>query len=231
MKTLLLVGALLVTVSAPLLTLMAREFWIGSRVADRYSVDRIISRERGMEGGAIQGEIHGHVVALEDDQPFNGVGDVRADGPVRILVDGRDYSSPASAKIRLSRRDANRYWGFVYLMKLTDRETHTESLVVAQSLGAQGYRTISVAADGRVLEDRFGYAGRCSPPIRAALIRYVVPHPSGYCSDVLQGWPSLLYPVLYPWTSGALGLGCLAAGLAWRTRVGKERRRAAHLLR
>ena len=91
------------------------------------------------------------------------------EGPVRILVDGRDYSSPVTAKIRLSRRDATRYWGFVYLMKVTDRETGAESLVVAQNLGAQGYRTVSVAADGRVLEDRFGYAGRCSPPIRAVL--------------------------------------------------------------
>jgi hypothetical protein len=202
---------------------MKREFWIGSKVADRYSVNRIISRERGMEGGALRDEIHGHVVALEDDRPFNEVGDVRVDGPVRILVDGRDYSSPATAKIRLSRRDANRYWGFAYLMRLTDRETGAEFLVVAQNLGTEGYRTVSVSADGRVLEDRFGYAGRCSPPIRAVLIRSVVPHPSGYCSDVLQVWPSILYPVLYPWVSGALGLGCLAAGLAWRKKAGKQK--------
>ena len=223
MKTLLLVGALLVTVSGPSLALMAREFWIGSQVADRYSVDRIISREKGMEGGAIRDEIHGHVLALEDDQPFNEAGDVQVDGPVRILVDGRDYSSPASARIRLAWRDANRYWGFVYLMRLIDRETGAESLVVAQNLGTEGYRTVSVSADGRVLEDRFGYAGRCNPPIRAVLIRSVVPHPSGYCSDVLQVWPSILYPVLYPWVSGALGLACLAAGVAWRKKAGKPR--------
>ena len=80
MKTLLLVGALLFTISAPPLALMAREFWIGARVTDRYSVDRVISRERGMEGGAIRDEIHGHVVALEDDQQFNEVGDVPSGG-------------------------------------------------------------------------------------------------------------------------------------------------------
>jgi hypothetical protein len=201
---------------------MVREFWIGSRIAERYSVDRIISGERGMEGGALRDEIHGHVVALEDDQPFNQAGDVRVDGPVRILVDGHDHSYPAKVRIRLSQRDANRYWGFVHLMRLIDHQTGVESLVVAQNLGAEGYRTVSVYADGRIVEDRFGYADRCNPPIRAVLIRSVVPHPSGYCSDLLQVWPSILYPLLYPWASGALGAGCLVLALARRKPRGRR---------
>jgi hypothetical protein len=56
-----------------------------------------------------------------------------------------------------------------------------------------------------VIEDEFSYADRCQLPVRAILIRNVVPHPSGYCSDVLQVWPSIFYPVLYPWVSGLLG--------------------------
>ena len=194
---------------------MGREVAIGSKVNARYAVERLISPERGMEGGGLRGEIGGHAVSLEDDQPFNENGDLRVDGTVRILVDGRDYSNPAVAKIRLTSRDANRYWGFVYLMRLVDHQEGAEQLVVAQSLGRGRYRTLSVAADGRVLEDQFDYDGRCQPPVRAVLIRYVVPHPSGFCSDLMQVWPSIVYPVLYPWGSGALGLACIAiAGLA-----------------
>ena len=214
MKILLLAGAVLVAVSVPPIALVAREIWIGSQLADRYVV----------LGGAIRGEIHGHVVALEDDQPFNETGGVQ-DGQVRILVDGRDYSSPASAIIRLSRRDSSRYWGYVYLMRVTDRQTHEESLIAAQSLGVQGFRTVSVSADGRVLEDRFGYASRCDPPTRALFIRWVVPHPIGYCSDVMTMWPGIFYPLLYPFASAALGLGCLAAALVRRA---KARARALH---
>jgi hypothetical protein len=38
------------------------------------------------------------------------------------------------------------------------------------------------------------------------VIRYVVPHPSGFCSDLMQVWPTIWYPLLYPWLSGALGV-------------------------
>lgn len=218
MKMRLLVGLLLVAVSAPPLALMARELTIGSNIAARYAVDGIISRERRMEGGALRAEIDGHVVALEDDQPVNETGDLQVEGVVRVVVDGRDYSHPAKARIRLARRDANRYWGFVYLMRLIDKHESSQRLVVAQSLGSEGYRTLSVSGDGRVVEDRFDYAGRCTPPLRALLIRYVVPHPSGFCSDVMQVWPTIFYPLLYPWASGALGLGCVVAGVVSRLR-------------
>jgi len=210
MRVLFIIGSVLLAISARPLVLMGREAIIGSQVRARYSVERIISREQGMGGGALLATIGGHVVALKDDQPFNEDGDIRVDAPVQILVDGQDYSHSANARIRLARRDANRYWGFVFLMGLVDHQEATEQIVVAQSLGRGQFRTLSVSADGRVTEDQFDYAGRCLPPVRALLIRYVVSHPSGFCSDVMQVWPSVFYPVLYPWVSGALGLACVA---------------------
>jgi hypothetical protein len=89
-------------------------------------------------------------------------------------------------------------------MRLVDRQG-TDRLVVAENLGLGRYRTISVFPDGRVVEDQFDYASRCTPPVRAVLIRAVVPHPSGFCSDVMQIWLRLWYPVLYPCVSGILG--------------------------
>jgi hypothetical protein len=224
MRALFVVGALLLAVSARPLWLMWREANVGAEVNGRYVVERLISHERGMEGGALRGTVGGHTVVLEDDQRFQENGDVRVDGLVRILVDGKDYSSQASVKIRLSRRDANRYWGFVYLMKLVDHQEGGDALVVAQNLERAGFRTVSVSGSGRVVEDQFDYAGRCSPPVRALLIRSVVPHPSGFCSDVMQVWPSILYPVLYPWASGALGIVCL--GIAGMLRLKRRAVRA-----
>jgi hypothetical protein len=109
-------------------------------------------------------------------------------------------------------------------MKLIDHQQGTEQLVVAQNVGQGRFRTLSVSADGRVVDEQFGYAERCSPPVRTLLIRYVVPHPSGFCSDVMQVWPSVFYPVLYPWASGAVGLACVcfAGFLKLRRRVSES---------
>jgi hypothetical protein len=170
-----------------------------------------------MHGGAISAEIGGQRVELSDDQPFTREPfkteeSQRGPGVVQVLVNGRAISTPVAATVRRAQKDANRYWGFVYLFRLTDRHG-PERLVVAQNLGREGYRTISVFADGRVVQDSFQYGERCNPPLRALLIRYVVPHPSGNCSDLMQVWPSIWYPVLYPWMSGAVGALLVLSGI------------------
>ena len=200
---------------------------IGWVVTARYAVEGIVSSEKGMEGGALRTEIGGHIVELVDDRPVAPdepfkINDAREPGSVSIRVDGREVSTPVKAIVRLHRRDANRYWGYVYLGRLVDREG-PERLVVAQNLGQGEYRTVSVFADGNIVEDKFSYGARCSPPVRAELIRSVVPHPSGYCSDVMQVWPSLFYPILYPWFSGLMGFVSVGlAGALWRRRRARE---------
>jgi hypothetical protein len=193
-------------------------------VGRRYVVERVVSSEPG-GGDALHAQIGGHQVALVDDQPVKGhvpftSGSAEAMGEVMITIDGRPQSTPVPARVRIHQSDANRYWGFVYLMKLVDRQG-TDRLVVAESVGRGRYRTVSVFGDGRVIQDEFEYAERCSPPVRALLIRAVVPHPSGYCSDIMTAWPSLIYPMIYPFASGAVGLSCLgiAGILTWRRRL------------
>lgn len=181
---------------------MAREAAVGNMVSDRYAVERI-------PNGALEAHIGGHRVQMIDDHPIKPRepfedSTVTKPGTVRIVVDDQVRSSPLPATVRVNQRDANRYWGFSYLQRLHDREG-AERLVIAQHLGGNRYRTVSVFGDGNVVEDEFGYEERCEPPVRALLIRHVVPHPSGYCSDVFQVWPSIFYPVLYPWVSGVLG--------------------------
>jgi len=227
MRAALIIGLSLLGVSAPPLFLMGRELVIGAVVTERYTVERIVTSEKGMEGGALRSEIGGHIVELVDDQPvvadepFKN-NDARESGSVSIRVDGRAVSTPVKAIVRLHRRDANRYWGYVFLMRLVDREG-PERLVVAQNLGQGEYRTVSVFADGDIISDKFSYGARCSTPVRAELIRSVVPHSSGYCSDVLQVWPSLFYPILYPWFSGLVGFVSLGRAAAlWRGRRARE---------
>jgi hypothetical protein len=204
---LLTAGIVLSALSAWPLVLMAREVFVGFDVSARYSVLRVASNEPGMDNGARKATIGLHTVVLEDDQPVRGrESDARVDGRVRIVVDGRDYSHPALVNIRLGSRDTARYWGYVDMIRLVDREERADRIVVAQTIGPYKYRTLSLAMDGAVTEDLFDYRERCSPPIRVSLIRNVVPHPIGFCSDVTTVWPTIFYPILYPWISGVLGV-------------------------
>ena len=214
MKVLLGIGILLLAVSARPLLLMGREVAIQADMQDRYAVERIPSGYPGMADDGLQAEAGGHSIRLDDDQPPTNDREARVTGIVRILIDGRDYSNPASVTIRPFYRDANRYWGYVHLIKLIDRHDRATRLVVAQSLGALRYRVLAVDADGRVTDDRFEYSERCSVPVRAVLIRNVTPHPVGYCSDLMQVWPSLFYPLLFPWASGVVGVGCTVVASA-----------------
>ena len=216
--TIFVLGAVLVAVSATPLVLTAREIVMKNAAAARYSTQHIESRERGMAGGALRASLGGHVVMLQDDLPLNEAEDVRVEGAVRILIDGKDYSANSQAVIRLNSRDANRYWGYVYLMRLVDRIERTQQLAVAQNLVNGRFRTVILSEDGSVVADEFNYNERCDPPVRAILIDHVVGSPSGLCSDGREGWASVFYPVVYPWISCALGLSCLADAASIRRR-------------
>ena len=220
MRLALAIGFVLCVISAPPLALMAREVMVGAAVARRYAIEPIPSNGDGY-AEALTAQIGSHRVELVDDvtlaaEPFKTEESQRVEGLVRVMVDGRAVSTPVTAIVRYTARDANRYWGYVYLTKLLDREG-PERLVVAQNLGAR-LRTVSVFPDGTIVEDTFTYPERCNPPVRALLIRYVMPSPSGFCSDVLQVWPTVFYPLLYPWLSGAVGIVLVVWGLWARNR-------------
>lgn len=211
------VGIVLLAVSFWPLFLMARELVIASAVRSQYSVE-ILPAWGDHTDGHIQSSIGGHTVQLIDDAPASSDDKARVVGPVRVLVDGRDYSNGADVTIRPAFADSNRYWGYVLLKKLTDQRNGTEHLVVAQNIGRNRYRLLWVGKTGQVLDETFGYEQRCDPPVRADLIDYVVPHPVGYCSDLMTVWPTLVYPLLFPWTTGAVGLVCTVVGLVGRWR-------------
>jgi hypothetical protein len=218
MPGLLMVGAVLVVFSAPPLLLMVREMAVGSSVRAQYRVGdwKSSKAEAGSEDeSALIGD---HRVELIDDQPlrvhepFKADQDLSAPGKVQIVIDGKPYSQPMAVTIRLMARGANRHWGFIHLSRLFESGGPTR-LVVAQRFGNDQYRTISVFADGRIIEDQFDYDARCNPPVRALLIQFVATHPIGFCSDVMTGYPSILFPVLYPFASSVMGLAFVVIGV------------------
>lgn len=202
-------GIVLFIFSLPPLALMAREYYVSRQVDHRYD---LIDVPVGVPGTL---ELtHGrHVIRVSDDAGASSNHLSRANGLVKIEIDGRDYSSDTIVPIRPFWNDENRYWGFVHIQKVRDSQENRDYVVISERLGAAEYRLLWVPDDGDTVVDSFQYRDRCAPAVRAMLIRGVTPHPSGYCSDVLQTWPTVFVPLLYPWVSGGLGVVLMATGL------------------
>jgi hypothetical protein len=140
-------------------------------------------------------------------------------GPVRVTVDGRDHSLDTPLRIATSMAGLDRYWGYLSMGVIEDREDQ-ERLYVAQCLPADipvayprslGWRILLVAADGTVTSEVFAFDERGRPPYRTLLARTASPASLGFHSQVLTGRPGLLYPWLYPATTLILGLAVLEA--------------------
>ena len=206
MKGGLAVGLVLLTVSAWPLFLMGRELAARRAVQDRYQFE-------GISG--VSDRIGTTEVRLKDNVPGSDSGRLKVKGPIKIEIGGKDFSVSSPIGIRPHYSDIDRYQGFAHLVRARDTSEGASYLVVMQNLGTGGkvpffpnvrWRALWVNESGSVREDVFGYQDRCSPPVRSWLANWVSPTLMGCHSDLMQGTPNLLYPLLYPWVSGAVGL-------------------------
>ena len=236
-ESLIRAAVVLLAVSIYPIGLMTREVIVGNRAYAQYHLERVPTTEPDFVDDALQVDIGGHVVSLTDDLGRSQLHDARAVGVVHISIDDRDYSSPSATEIRPYFLDGNRYHGWVKLIRLVDRKTNVAVVAAAQRIAPPAtsetlatiprrsdlrYRVLLVGEKGNVTEDVFEYGNRGRPVIRAMLANYVSPFSVGFYSDVLQVWPTVLFPILYPGLTGTLGVLLLVVGLAKRSLVRKS---------
>lgn len=150
-------------------------------------------------------------------------------GIVNININGRDYTHSSQVEIRIEVDDANRYWMQVMVAEITDKTENKTRLAVLQSypradfdnfasydLNNMKCRILFVDANGKVEEDVFRFGDRADPIYRALLAYYVAPEPLGLTSQVFQYWPTVFYPLLYPFVTGILGLILTVKGVRAR---------------
>ena len=150
-------------------------------------------------------------------------------GIVNININSRDYTHPSQVEIRTEVDDANRYWMQVMVAEITDKVENKTRLAILQSfprfdfnnfanydLNNMKCRILFVDANGKVEEDVFRFGDRANPIYRALLAYYVAPEPLGLTSQVFQYWPTIFYPLLYPFVTGILGLILTVKGVRAR---------------
>jgi hypothetical protein len=207
-----IVGGVLCAAAAYPIFLQTREALIARAAYTRYEVTPQHN----------SATLNGHEVTIGDELMASpsSVAE-RYIGPVEILIDGEDYSTSSPVEIRAALHDAGRYHNWVRLIRLRDRKEGTIILSVVQRLKdskeTMRFRILVVDEKGSVTEDVFGMADRAQPVYRVILARFVSPYPIGFHSEVLQVWPSVIYPIVYPWLVGLVGFGLLIFGLRYRT--------------
>jgi hypothetical protein len=192
-------------------SLMAVEWVAYYYVTSRYAIEEI--------GGPRMKKVGAHVVTLSDEVLSAPDSDGVALGIIRIALDGRDLSAdPTKREIDVRADDTGRYGRGVGLRWVTDRLNGTRYLAIAENLsrpsedGSVALRILSVYPTGRTIDDRFSLNERRYSPLRTALVRGTVPHPIGYLTDVLEGGPDPIVPLVTPLMSGIAGLLLLRAG-------------------
>ena len=213
------IGAVLLIASAPALLAMAREI----------SIDRAIVRTywRKDVPPAREGTMvlkHGeHVLEISDTAGTATEHHLRVRSQVQVKIDGEVVFVVPDVEVRPAWNDENRWWGFLRVQYLGNRTTGTTAVVVAAALGPRQFGTASVPVDGAVTIERFDLSSLCALPVRHLVVRDVLRSPLGYCSDALQTFPSLLYPVLYPWGTSILSVILIACGFKSRSAIDVRR--------
>jgi hypothetical protein len=154
----------------------------------------------------------------------------REQANLKVTVNHKDWSMEGPVLVRPNFLDDNRYHG--YFGVLTAEENGIEKFVVIQRISGTAFtpdkslswRILSVDSGGQVEEDRFTFDELGEVPQRVNMINLTSTSPSavGYQSDILLGWPSLIFPLAYPYGTALVGLILVIIGLVIGFRTFRE---------
>lgn len=140
---------------------------------------------------------------------------------VQILVNNKNFAEPVSLIIRPTHLDNNRYHGYLGLVTLKNKKIDNEQLVIVQRLFNQTmneedfkWKTIAINKDGTIETAVFDRGMLHNPAYRANIIGQATASPFalGYHSNILKGYPTILFPLLYPISTIGMGIIFLIIG-------------------
>lgn len=216
---------LLLVVSWPPLFDMLRETWMDGRITGRYEIEHTFERD-GFKTTVDTQEltINGLQITIEeiptgqkapltfwDEEEGVPPGDIVR---IQYYLNGKAISE--ADPIWLSNRDrGSRYYSWLDVLSVYDKETDEKYIYIVQRLtdddanmAERAWKLIRISPEGEVSEETVSYADRSQHPLAVRLINYSGTSlmAMGYHSDILHGYPSLFFPLLYPFLTGVIGL-------------------------
>jgi hypothetical protein len=205
MRILLAIGITLLVLSACPIYLIAVELTTSRAAYHRFEVSQQFDKEFDYRST----DFYGHHVVLSEARDLGLAKSTdRSMIAVRITIDGKDYSLDSPVEIDYGARSYN---GWLAIVILKDRQSGTEQLAVVQRVMGDRYpedtryRILFVQPDGKVSEEWFTYGERANPLYRTVLAAFVHPEQLGFHSQVMSSWPTIYFPIIYPFVTAVLG--------------------------
>lgn len=239
-----LFGLFCLVISAVPLFLMAREIYINNSMVDRYDISHAYI-EQGFPTvlDAQKIEVNGFTIETREEPTGRKAAEswwTTEEGAeendivkLQLLVNGKEVSE--ADEIAPDRDGGgSRYWSWLDVLLVKDKKSDEEHIAIVQRLSynsvmQENYRwkIISIAEDGELSEKEIQYRTRSENPLAVRLITFsgTALMSMGYYSDLLHYYPSLFYPVLYPFGTAAFGVVLVLLGFFLQRR--KKRNAAA----
>jgi len=133
---------------------------------------------------------------------------------VQFLLNGQKIST--ADEIWLSNRErGSRYFSWIDILTVTDRKTGEKKINIVQRLTDDSqpmekrkWKIITIAHDGSIEEKVLSYAQRSDNHLGVKLIEFSGTSlmGMGFYSDITKSYPSLFFPLIYPFLTGVVGI-------------------------
>lgn len=230
----LIIGALLLVISLPSITPMLMEIAYRTEMNIRYDIDELNADYAGAPDDT---NYNGNIIRasnVETGEPyFDGRDELVHPSDIRITVNGETIETLEGYPVQLldsgdiAVEGLNRYTHYLTYWTVEDKFTDQDffAIVIWQNgydtrqidqdgwmkgyvdLEQLEYKLISIQKDGTVSEKLFTFENKSK--LETQLITEDYSGPINYYLPPGYYYPSLLYPLLYPWITSIVGLGLI----------------------
>lgn len=137
---------------------------------------------------------------------------------IHIKINDKEVTTPE--RIVLSRNiGAQRYYGSLDIMKVNNQKVAIIQRLAdkngEKNLENQDWKIIWIEEKNHLTEEKITYKNRGDHPLAVKLIMEsnTTPMRIGYHSDLLEMYPSFVYPIFYPWGTFLIGLISLISSI------------------
>ena len=132
---------------------------------------------------------------------------------VHFYLNGKEISTPDEMWLS-NRQRGSRYFSWIDIITVNDRFTGENQIKIIQRLtdddqmDAREWKIITITSDGNVSEEKMTYTKRSENALGVKMINFTNTGlmSMGYQTDILQGFPNLIFPLIYPIFTSIVGV-------------------------
>ncbi|QBP41969.1 hypothetical protein [Paenisporosarcina antarctica] len=224
------IGLCLFAISIPSSGIMLMEVIYRAEMVNKYNITEL----NGMfEGAPASYEFTGNIISttheLKDEPPYlNDWDDLVYPADISIAVNGDIIEVLERYPVKLERdglkqKGLNQYTHYLSYWLIENQKSGENFFAVTLQLNGADtkqikdgimdgfippdeieYELLTVQEDGTVEKDFFTYQDKSK--LQTQLITPLFAGPAGYYTDTLTGYPSAIFPLIYPWLTTLIGI-------------------------